>query len=239
MMKSCSIENRGKILTFVGTIAMTGALLNPALAHETRLVPASVGKVQMSVGFHIEPALLGTTNANDTFLFTYDKPCTDVGGTDPNDFLGAPIDVNGTNGDTVALKVEVLILSKEKPYVPGHSGNPMILARKTITDISPMQENSDTVGLYNSWFSPSQAAGGPASGLLPTGINVGNAYGFHIYGTVHAGPNSYQCAGTPSPLPIAARDVTIDEFFVCGKGTRTPGDGHSCVEIPQQGPSTN
>ena len=83
-----------------------GALLNPALAHETRLVAASVGKVQMSVGFHIEPALLGTTNANDTFLYTYDKPCTDVGGSDPNDFVGAPIDVNGPNGDTVNLKVE-------------------------------------------------------------------------------------------------------------------------------------
>jgi hypothetical protein len=235
-MKSFSTENRGRILTFVGAAAMSGALLNPVHAHEDRLVAASTGKVQMSVGFHIEPALFGTTNANDTFLFTYDKPCTDVGGTDPNDFVGAPIDVNGSNGDTVDLKVEVLILSKEKPYIPGQSGNPQILTSKKITDISPMQENSDTTGLYNSWFSPSQAAGGPASGLLPTGTNAGKAYGFHIYGTVHAGANSYQCAGTTSPLPIAARDATIDEYFVCGKGTRTPGDGHSCVEIPQKAP---
>ncbi|WGJ15714.1 hypothetical protein QEV83_05490 [Methylocapsa sp. D3K7] len=235
-MKRYQIENRCKILTFVGTFAMSWALQNPAHAHEDRLVTASTGKVQLSVGFHIEPALFGTTNANDTFLYTYDKPCTDVGGTDPEDFVGAPIDVNGSNGDTVNLKVEVLILSKEKPYIPGHSGNPQILASKKITDISPLQENSDTTGLYNSWFVPSQPAGGPASGLLPSGTNAGNAYGFHIYGTVHAGANSYQCAGTASPLPIAARDATIDEYFVCGKGTRTPGDGHSCVEIPQKAP---
>ena len=236
MKKRYSNENRRKMVALVGTMAMMGASLTSAVAHENRLVPASVNKVKMSVGFHFEPAFYdGTTNGVDVYLNTYDSSCTAVGGTDPTDFVGAAIDVNGPNGDTVSLQTEVLILSKEKPYYPGQSGNPSILERKTITNISPLQEVL-SVSFYNSWFRPSQAAGGPASGTLPDGTNAGKAYGFHIFGTVHAGVNSYQCAGTASPQPIAARDATIDEYFVCGNGTRTPGDGSTCVEIPQVAP---
>lgn len=235
-MFNSSSKFHEKTLSSAAAIGFMAALLSSAAAHETRLVNATTGKVQLSVGFHNEPAFFdGTTNGVDVFLYTYDEPCTAVGGSDPNDFVGAPIDIKGSNGDTVSLQAEVLLLSKEKPYYPGQSGNPTILTRTTITNISPLQEG-DTISLYDSWFKPSVAAGGPASGMLPDGTNAGKAYGFHIFGKVHAGANSYQCAGTSSPQPIAARNATIDEYFVCGNGTRTPGDGSTCVEIPQVAP---
>ncbi|SFK58356.1 hypothetical protein SAMN05444581_11135 [Methylocapsa palsarum] len=230
------MQTIGAALAAVGTAALTCSFLNPAMAHEDRLVPASVNKIQLSVGFHDEPAFFGNTNGVDVYLYTYDKPCTDVGGSDPGDFVGAPVDVNGANGDAVDLKVDLLLLSKEKPYIPGQSGNPTILAQKTVTLVSPLEEDAFSIGLYNSWFKPSQAAGGSSSGGLPHGTNAGKAYGFHVYGAVHAGANTYQCQGTTAPLPIAARDATINQYFVCGNGTRTPGDGSTCVEIPQSAP---
>ncbi|WP_026607767.1 hypothetical protein [Methylocapsa acidiphila] len=228
---------RERLFSTAAAVALTGAFVSSALAHESRLANASTGKVQLSVGFHNEPAFFdGTTNGVDIYLYTYDQSCAAVGGSNPGDFVGAPIDVNGSNGDTVSLQTEVLILSKEKAYYPGQSGNPAILARQNISQVSPVQEELGTAGLYNSWFKPSTAAGGPASGNQPNGTNAGKAYGFHVFGKIHAGANSYQCAGTSSPLPIAARDATVDEYFVCGNGTRTPGDGSTCVEIPQVAP---
>lgn len=70
----------------------------------------------------------------------------------------------------------------------------------------------------------------------PGNTTTGGAYGFHVKGTVHAGPNSWQCTGDPAPHALAARTVNIDSYFVCGNGALTPGHAFNCVEAIQPFP---
>jgi len=55
--------------------AATLAGLGPAFAHEVRILPAKPGKIQLVVGFHVEPAFEDTFNAVDVILSTFDGAC--------------------------------------------------------------------------------------------------------------------------------------------------------------------
>jgi hypothetical protein len=190
-------------------------------AHETRILPAKPGNIRLVVGFHVEPAFEDSFNAIDVILSTYDGVCS---GSTAN--IGKPIDVGGTasamDPDTVDLKVEVLYLAKSVP--PG--GAPIgdirpdgIKKWLRITDSSPLNELFGTPGTYNSWFRPTSPGDGTRG-----------AYGFHIHGTVHVGPNSVTCPGNPKVFTLAARTAAINTFFVCGPaGSLQPGHSFGCV----------
>ena len=80
-----------------------------------------------------------------------------------------------------------------------------------------------------SWFRPTH----------PGNATTGGAYGFHIKGTVHAGPNSFLCPGEKTPRLLAARDATptIDTYFVCSAaGSLVPPDAFGCVNAIQPFP---
>jgi hypothetical protein len=209
--------------------AATLASIGPAFAHEVRILPADHGKIQLVVGFHVEPAFEDSFNAVDV-LSTFDGTCPA-----PNASvnIGQPIDVDGTmaakDPDTVKLKVDALYLKKAVPPTgPNGSIAPAgIEAKLTITDQSPLAEGFRNPGTYNSWFRPTH----------PGNATTGGAYGFHIYGWVHAGPNSFSCPGDAVPRPLAARTATINTFFVCSAaGSLVPPDAFGCVEAIQPFP---
>ncbi len=73
----------------------------------------------------------------------------------------------------------------------------------------PLTQAFQTPNRYNSWFKPT----------------VDGTYAFHITGVV-----------SDDTDPIAGR-MTINETFVCGRGTLDPnGHGFHCVEVPQAFP---
>lgn len=217
-------------LAAITALASSTALVGSALAHETRVLPPTFStgtNIRLTVGFHVEPAFEDSYNAVDVILYTYDGACAD-----PADFWGQFIDVNGTAGsadpDTVNLTVDALYLKNQTPPT-GSGGNVApagILKTLTITNASPLKEAFDDAGTYNSWFRPTN----------PGNSTTGGAYGFHVKGTVHAGPNSYQCQGDPAPHSLAARTVSIDSYFVCGNGSLTPGHSFNCVKAIQPFP---
>ncbi|MGI8569658.1 MAG: hypothetical protein ACR2KT_11590 [Methylocella sp.] len=161
----------------------------PAFAHELRILPADHGKISLLVGFHVEPAFEDSFNAVDVILSTFDGACPA-----PNKSvsIGQPIDADGTmaakDPDTVTLKVDALYLKKAvRPTGPHGSIAPTgIEATLTITDGSPLTEGFRNPGTYNSWSRPTH----------PGNATTGGAYGYHVYGKVHAGPNSFSCPGT-------------------------------------------
>jgi hypothetical protein len=218
-----------KHLMTVTALAASSALLASASAHETRILPASINQIRLTVGFHVEPAFEDSFNAVDVILYTFDGACAD-----PKDFWGNVIDTGGTIGnpdpDTVNLTVDALYLKDQtKPgdAPKGDVASAGIIKTLTITNASPLKEAFGNAGTYNSWFRPTN----------PGNSSTGGAYGFHIKGTVHAGPSSWQCTGDPAPHPLAARTASIDAYYVCGKGTLNP-QGHSfnCVEVIQPFP---
>jgi hypothetical protein len=219
-----------KHLAAVTALAASTALAGSAFAHETRVLPPtfSLGKnIRLTVGFHVEPAFEDSFNAIDVILYTYDGACAD-----PTDFWGQVIDTGGTKNnkdpDTVSLTVDALYLKDQtKPTGSAGDGAPGgILKTLTITNASPLKEAFGDAGTYNSWFRPTH----------PGNSTTGGAYGFHIKGTVHAGPNSWQCQGDKAPHALAARTVNIDSYFVCGNGSLVTGHSFNCVEAIQPFP---
>ena len=211
-------------------VVASSALVTSAYAHETRVLPPtfSVGtNIRLTVGFHVEPAFEDSFNAIDVILYTYDGACAD-----PTDFWGQTIDTGGTKSnldpDTVNLTVDALYLKNQTPPTgPGGNIAPAgILKALTITNASPLKELYGGPGTYNSWFRPTN----------PGNTTTGGAYGFHVKGSVHAGPSSYQCSGDTAPHALAARTVNIDSYFVCGNGALTPGHSFNCVEAIQPFP---
>ena len=100
-------------LACAGAFAATATLVGvgPALSHELRILPADHGKIQLVVGFHVEPAFEDSFNAVDVILSAFDGTCPA-----PNASvnIGQPIDADGTTAakdpDTVKLKVDALYL---------------------------------------------------------------------------------------------------------------------------------
>jgi hypothetical protein len=217
-------------LALTATSVFALASIAPAFCHERRILPATPGNIQLVVGFHVEPAFEDSFNAVDVILSTYDGVCP---GPNSSTNLGQPIDVNGTvnapDPDTVNLKVETLYLYKAVP--PG--GSPIgnvppagIEKRLQITDSSPLKEAFSGPGIYNSWFRPTHPGDG-----------TNGAYGYHVYGTVHAGPNSVTCPGSATPYKLAARTAKIDSYFVCSTaGSLVPPDAFGCVTAIQPFP---
>jgi len=96
-----------------------------------------------------------------------------------------------------------------------------IEAKLTITDRSPLTEAFRDPGTYNSYFRPTH----------PGNAKTGGAYGFRVYGSVHAGPNSFLCPGDKTPRVLAERDATMNTYFVCSAaGSLVPPDAFGCVE---------
>lgn len=223
--------NPRKTAAACSVLALVSA--GPTTAHEVRILPADHGNIRLVVGFHVEPAFEDNFNAVDVILSTYDGTCPGVVGSDTAPVLGKPIDVNGTAGakdpDKVDLKVEAIYLrTAVRPTGPHGSIAPVgIEKRLRITDYSPLAEAFSTAGTYNSWFRPTH----------PGNATTGGAYGYHVYGTVHAGPNSITCPGTTTAHKLAARTAKIDTYFVCSAaGSLVPPDAFGCVTAAQPFP---
>ena len=69
------------------------------------------GKIQLVVGFHVEPAFEDSFNAVDVILSAFDGTCPAA---NASVNIGQPIDADGTTAakdpDTVKLKVDALYL---------------------------------------------------------------------------------------------------------------------------------
>jgi hypothetical protein len=217
-----------KILKTSGLVLATlaSAAMAPASAHESRLIPATSGSgyIRLTVGFSGEPAFEDTYNGVDVILNTYDSACTET----PRGYFGAPIDPSGTASkpepDKVDLKVEALYLKKaQAPTGPLGSIPPDgILKRLVLTDKEPLGPKFNTPGTFNSYFRPTHPG----------------VYGFHIYGTVFAGPNvSKNCAGHTAEVPLAKRTASFNVYFICSAaGSFTPPGAFNCIEVAQTFP---
>jgi hypothetical protein len=84
-----------KSIAIVASSALASATIATALAHERRILPADHGRIQLVVGFHVEPAFEDNFNAVNVILKTYDGACPVSGDPDTAPVLGQPIDVNG------------------------------------------------------------------------------------------------------------------------------------------------
>jgi len=196
----------------------------PAVAHESRLIPASTGYIRLTVGFSAEPAWEDSYNGVDVILNTYDSPCTET----KNGYFGAPIDPAGTatsaTPDKVDLNVTVGYLKASVPPTgPYGSGRPGgILNWLVLTDKSPLVPKFNTPGTFNTYFRPTHPG----------------AYGFRVQGTVSSGPKvSTNCPGHAANVPLAARSATFDVYFVCGTaGSFAPPSHFNCVETIQTFP---
>jgi len=64
-------------LACAGAFAATANLagIGQTFAHEVRILPANHGKIQLVVGFHVEPAFEDSFNAVDVILSTFDGYC--------------------------------------------------------------------------------------------------------------------------------------------------------------------
>lgn len=219
-------------VALAATAALCLGSVAPARGHERRILPANHGSIQLIVGFHTEPAFEDTFSAVDVILNTYDGLCPGAGNSESPPIIGEPIDVNGTAGksdpDTVNLKVEALYLYKAVPPGDPPVGDipPAAIERRLqITDSYPLKEAFSSAGTYNSYFRPTHPGDG-----------TNGAYGFHVYGTVHAGPNSATCP-SGSTYQLAARTATINSYFVCSAaGSLVPPDAFGCVKAIQPFP---
>jgi len=211
------MTDRSRFFPIASAAALAAALMAspPVSAHEPRLLPASNGSVRLTVGFHVEPAFEDGFNAVDVILASADGSCT------------APIDVSGTasaeDPDNVSLRVDALYLQRAvRPGgTLGTTAPAGILASLRITDRSPLAGAFGSPGTYNSWFRPTH----------PGSLATGGAYGFHVYGTAHAGRKTVACGTLP------ARNVAIDHYFVCSAdGSVSPPRAFGCIEPAQPFP---
>jgi hypothetical protein len=225
----------GSIMKVSSTVALAASSvlalgsIAPAFAHELRILPANHGKISLLVGHHVEPAFEDSFNAVDVILSTFDGACPA-----PNTSIsiGQPIDADGTmaakDPDTVNLQVDALYLFKSVPPTgPFGSIAPVgIITQLTLTNQFPLQEAFSKPGTYDSYYRPTHPGNGTKG-----------AYGFHVYGTVHAGPNSFSCPTDTTPRTLAARTATINAYYVCGPaGSFTPPDNFGCVTAIQHFP---
>lgn len=220
-------------------LAMTTALSTPGFAHEERRIPGRGGLVSMFIGFAQEPAWEDSINGIDVFLTSFNGFC-------PNgeDAIESAIDVRGTRGladpDTVDLQVEALYL-KEVSKPRGALGTlpPLgIVSRLKITDKSPLRQAFGASDQYNSRFRPTH----------PGNPTDGGAYGFRVYGTVHAGPKTVSCPGPFVPINLAPRTISVNHYFVCSRGGSldTTPRSFNCVDplqafpgVPEDGYTPN
>lgn len=143
-------------MTFKRSLAAVAAVAVafPALAHESRVLPASTGNVRVTVGFLGEPAFEDTYNGLDLFLYTFDGRCP----VDTSDFFGNPIDNSAAGGDTIDIHAEALYLNASAPPTGTHGNQPptgaFILKKLEITKKSPIGGVFGDPGHYNSWFRP-------------------------------------------------------------------------------------
>jgi hypothetical protein len=197
-------------------------------AHESRVIKATEGpgSIRLTIGFSGEPAFEDSYNGVDVIINTYDKACTET----TRGYFGAPIDPArtpldpGDTKDTVDLQVEALYLAYANPPT-GNYGSIAptgILKRLVLTDKSPLEAKFNTPGTFNTFFRPTHPG----------------VYGFHIYGTVSAGPNiSKNCPGHTEEYRLEVRTATVDVFYVCSEsGSYTPPSHFSCVETDQAFP---
>ncbi len=205
-------------------LALAAAASAPALAHESRLIPASTGYIRLTIGFSTEPAWEDSLNGVDVILNTYDSACTET----PRGYFGAPIDPDGTatsaTPDTVDLRVAALYLEKSLPPTGPNGSVPPggILKWLIVTDKSPLEPKFGTPGTFSSFFRPTHPG----------------VYGFRIAGTVSSGPKvSTRCPGHTGEVSLAARSATFDVYFICGdEGSFTPPSRFHCVETQQAFP---
>lgn len=208
----------------VAATALASAAAAQALAHESRIISASAGSIRLSVGFAAEPGFEDSFNGVDVILNTYDGPCTET----PRGYFGAPVDPSGTatkpEPDKVDLTVEALYLKEAVPPTGPDGTIPPsgILKRLVLTTKAPLKPKFNTPGTFNTHFRPTHPG----------------TYGFHIYGTVFAGPNiSKNCPGHAAEVPLAKRSVSLNLYFVCSAaGSFSPPSAFNCVETPQTFP---
>ena len=214
------------VLAAASVFALTSAAAT--FAHEVRILPASHGNIQLVVGFHVEPAFEDSFNAVDVILSTTDGTCPGTG-----DNIGQPIDVNGTAGAQKSRHRQSESRGALSSKVRSSSGAPIgniapagIITKLRITDSSPLIEAFGRPGVYNSYFRPTNPGDG-----------TNGAYGFHVHGSVHAGPNSVICPGSSAPHLLQARSAKIDSYFVCGvAGSLVPPDAFGCIKAIQPFP---
>jgi hypothetical protein len=177
---------------FAAAVTLAGiSPIAPAFAHELRLLPLNPAmggplKISLLVGHHVEPAFEDSFNAVDVILSTFDGPCpppnADVS-------IGQPIDTGGAPGGKVNLQVDALYLFKSAPPTGpfGSRPPPGIITHLTLTNQFPLQEAFSSPGTYDTYYRPTHP-----------GYGTKGAYGFHIHGSVQAGPKSFTCpGGTP------------------------------------------
>ncbi len=202
------------------------AALPDAFAHEARTITDGAGgPVGVTIGFHVEPAFEDSFNAVDVILKS-----VDVNGCAGKN-ISAPIDTGAPSApDLVNLQVDAIYL-RESARPGGSAASRIntppagILKTRTITNESPLKPVYGTPGTYNSWFRPTHPGTGEASG---------GAYGFHVYGAINATAKTVACGA--STYTLAARQITLDTYFVCGAaGTLTTG-AFGCVAAIQPFP---
>jgi len=216
-----------KTIGLVLATALASASTAPAFAHESRLIQATSGSgsIRLTVGFAAEPSWEDSYNGVDVILNTYDGACTET----PRGYFGAPIDPAraplsaGDPKDSVALTVEALYLHQAVPPTGPNGSIPPggILKRLVLTDQSPLAPKFNTPGTFNTHFRPTHPG----------------VYGFHVYGTVSAGPNvSKNCPGHVGEVALAARTASFNVYFVCKAGSFSPPSSFNCVQAPQTFP---
>lgn len=211
-----------KHLLAASALTLSGALVVPTFAHESRVLPASAGGVRVTVGFLGEPAFEDTYNGLDLFLFTFDKRCTQ----DTTDFYGNPI----TAAEIVSVNAEALYLDKSAPPT-GALGTKLptgakLLKASLISGKSPISGVFGDAGHYHSWFRPTHPGYTPgpdphaATSTSNSSSQANGAYGFHVWGEVNAKASEYTCEGDSAPTKIPARTAKFDTYWVCGAGFR-------------------
>lgn len=217
-----------KFRLFATALGAATALTIPAMAHESRLIPASKGNVRVTVGFLAEPAFEDSFNGLDLFLYTFDGRCP----TDSSDFYGNPI----TSAEIINVQAEAIYFDKGAPPTgPLGSALPVgvnVLKTLKISNKSPVSRVYGDPGHYHSFYKPTH----------PGNPEQGGAYGFHVWGAVKTQPSEHACAGDAKPKPIPARFAKFDTYWVCeapfSDGNPENRGRFNCIDPVQVFPGT-